>query len=315
MRALVTGATGFVGGRLAVRLLERGDQVVTLCRDGDPPAGCEVVRGELEDLRTCERAINEHQPDMIFHLAAQAIVPHAKRDPFSTLETNVRGTYNLLEAYRRHRKHRSTLVVASSDKAYGELRERAYYEDDPLAGRGPYDVSKSCTDLIAQSYAFEYHIPIGVVRAGNIYGPGDSDKTRIIPTIVDSLTKGNPVEILSDGSPIRDYIWIDDVVDGYLRTASYVSPISGARDAEWPFCVNLAGGEPVSVLDLVRIATEEWKALRDLSHYYDPVIKGTRTGEINTQILSTSRARAKLGWRPSVPLREGLRRTLVNSYT
>lgn len=326
---LITGATGFIGGALAKRLMKDGNEIVALCRDGDPPAGCEIVRGDIEDLRTCERAVNEYQPDGVFHLAAQAIVGHAKRDPFSTMETNVRGTYNLLEAFRRHRKDGSKMVLASSDKAYGELPEgaKAYDEDMPLEGRGPYDASKSCTDLIAQSYGLTYSLPIAVIRAGNVYGEGDWDMTRVVPSLVNDLVNGRPLTISSDGSPIRDYVHVDDIAKGY-ELAYQNHKVAGPR------AYNLSGQNPMSVLEMAEFILDVAKTLSkspghyvEGSRYYARMeqyfskfaklnektinILGTRKGEIQTQILNPKRAKKELGWEATVDMWWGIR-TMIN---
>lgn len=329
---VITGATGFIGGVLAERLMSGGNEVVALCRDGDPPAGCKVIRGDIEDLRTCERAINEYQPDGVFHLAAQAIVGHAKRDPFSTMETNVRGTYNMLEAFRRHRKGGSKMVLASSDKAYGELPDgaQAYDEDMPLEGRGPYDVSKSCTDLIAQSYGWTYSLPIAVIRAGNVYGAGDCDLTRIVPSLVNDLVNGRQLTINSDGSPIRDYIHVDDIAKGY-ELAYQKHIVNGPR------AYNLSGQNPMSVLEVAEFIVDVAKTLARSSGYYvegsryhhsmDQYFKnretlgessikilGTRNGEIQTQILNPKRAKMELGWEATIDMRWGIRTTINWAY-
>lgn len=322
---VITGATGFIGGALAKYLLHRGDRVVALVRDGEAPLGCETVQGELEDLRVCERLINEYEPDGVFHLAAQAIVGRAKRDPFATMEANVRGTYNLLEAFRRHRKSTARLVVASSDKAYGELPvgSSEYTEDTPLAGRGPYDCSKSCADLIAQSYGTSYGLPIAIIRAGNVYGEGDLDMSRIVPSLVADVVNGRPLTIMSDGSPIRDYIHVGDVVKGYY-TAYEHHTVPDSR------AFNLAVGKPISVLELANelLATVRDNAYRgslmfskhhELEWYLEKFggridVLGTRTGEIQTQVLGISRAFEELNWKPSNPLRWGLKSTLEWGY-
>jgi CDP-glucose 4,6-dehydratase len=306
MIALITGATGFVGGAIAKRLLRDGDKVVALCRDGNPPDGCEVVRGELEDLKTCERAIVNYRPDVIYHLGAQAIVQHANQDPWSTFESNVRGTYNLLEAFRRHGRY-ARMIVASSDKAYGEMESgRPYQEDDRLEGRGPYDCSKSCTDLIAQSYKMHYNLPICVVRAGNIYGPDDSDSTRIIPATIDAILNGEAPVIRSDGTPTRDYLYIDDAVDAYLSVDKYLVANGGIITFN---SFNFAGGEVISVLDLVN-------RLRVISgpHAQPPIILGHATNEINHQELDTIRAKAYLGFRPQTSLNDGLITTFTSRF-
>ncbi len=303
---LITGSSGFVGGALARYLLRLvGTRVVALERDEQSPIGCDVVRGDVTDLRTLERAIAEHQPDVIFHLAAQAIVGTARRDPYGTMETNVRGTYAMLEAFRRQKKPGSRLIIASSDKAYGETRTDtdgmvlSYRENDPLEGRGIYDVSKSCCDLIAQSYAREYGLMVGIVRAGNIYGPGDRDMTRIIPSIMEDIRVGRDPIIMSDGSPVRDYLYIDDAVQAYMKVEEH---LQYARDAR---AFNFAGGEPVSVLELVNLMLQITNKT-----YLKPKILGSRRDEIQHQVLNTADARA-MGWIPRVNLHTGLMKTWV----
>jgi CDP-glucose 4,6-dehydratase len=321
---VVTGATGFIGGHLARSLAaEQTDdgcgrhRVIVLARDGeDPKCASHVVRGRLEDLQTCERLINEFQPDGIFHLAAQPIVGIAKRDPFNTMEANVRGTYNLLEAFRRYRKPGSKMVVASSDKAYGELTldHDAYLEDMPLQGSGPYDVSKSCADLIAQSYGNTYGLPIAIIRAGNVFGPGDEDRSRIIPSMIDDVLSRRPITIMSDGTPVREYLYVQDVVDGYM--GAYVHhTLNGTR------AYNLGTGRAYTVLQLAetfvdvlrRFANEKYSIgvfpilcaydVEDYLKMFDgthPIIevKGIRAGEIQRQILDATRARRELHWEP-----------------
>ncbi len=300
MRVVVTGGSGFVGWALVDRLVDLGDEV--LCLQRDDAVGAQCVRGELEDLRACERLINEHRPDVVYHLAAQAIVGHAKRDPHATLESNVRGTYNILEAFRRHRTRDAVMVVASSDKAYGEIPfgEQSYKETDPLHGTGPYDVSKSCADLITQSYAATYDLPIGIVRAGNIYGPGDKDRTRIIPSVIADLKAGRVPTIRSDGTPVRDYLYIDDAVTAYRDVARW---LVGQRRSAYPF--NFSGGEPVSVLKLVRMMMDA-VGMKD-----NPIITRERQYEIQTQVLQCHKAKAVLGWTPKFSLRTGLNQTIL----
>ena len=325
---VVTGATGFIGCRLAEMLTwKRGNRVVALCRDGKPPEGCEIVRGEIEDLRTCERLINETRPDGIFHLAAQAMVEHAKRDPFATLEANVRGTYNLLEAFRRHGRDLTRFVMASSDKAYGELPVgyEAYDEEMPLEGRGPYDVSKSCADLIAHSYGLTYELPIAVVRAGNVYGPGDRDLSRIVPSLLADMVNHRPLTIRSDGTPVRDYVYVDDVARGYI--AAFENH-TGNR----PRAYNLAGHSPLSVVELAEeiLRTDRSWSERQWFGWQDQAksavrwyvqsdkasieVLGTRTGEIQRQVLDPTRADLELGWKAKTSLSQGIEQTLYWAY-
>ena len=216
-RVFVTGATGIVGSWLVKRLLELGAYVVALVRDWDPQTELvrsgdilrtNVVNGRLEDYDTLERAINEHEIDTVFHLGAQPIVTTALRNPLPTFEANIRGSYNLLEACRVHRSLVKRVVVASSDKAYGDAPSLPYTEDMPANGRHPYDVSKSCTDLLALSYAHTYDLPVTVARCGNIYGGGDLNWSRIVPGTIRSLWHGERPIIRSNGLFTRDYIYV-----------------------------------------------------------------------------------------------------------
>lgn len=312
MRVLITGATGFIGGALARRLLHDGHTVTALTRGRVPPEGCDPAFGDLTDLPSVERAMVRAESEAVFHLAAQAIVPYAKRDPWATFESNVRGTYNLLEAFRRHAPF-ATCVVASSDKAYGELslppsrHGPGYDEEDAMAGRGPYDCSKSCADLISQSYLIEHGLRIGIVRAGNVYGSGDANPTRIVPSIIRDIVRGVAPRILSDGTPVRDYLHVDDAVEGYLAVQRYVASNRVTPLATRAF--NLSGGEPVSVTELVEIAMSEAEDL-GLAPNDGPVVLGQRVGEIQHQALNTRLARSELGWSPQVTLRQGIRRLL-----
>lgn len=336
---LITGATGFVGGTLARSLLKGGHVVTALVRDGQPPEGCRVVRGPLEDMQAVERAVVESKPDGVFHLGAQAIVGHAKRDPFSTFESNVRGTYNLLEAVRRYDRMVPT-VVASSDKAYGETKVSAngrepYQEGDALEGRGFYDCSKSCTDLIAQSYACS-GMRVAVVRAGNIYGPGDYNMSRVVPSVIDDLINYRQMVIRSDGKSTRDYLYIDDAVAAYRSVEMYLA-VAATGSGHHHMAFNVAGDEPaISVLDLVaRIgkAATDTKGAQERSWYdgqsamvnvartlienkYDitPLVMGERSGEILHQVLDCSLARSILNWTPNVKLDDGLRTTIIAAY-
>lgn len=309
MRVLLTGASGFVGSHLGYRLAKAGHDVTCFIHDEEILIGKSYVRGSLESLADCERAIVRHRPDVIYHLGAQAIVPHAKLDPFGTLETNVRGTYNLLEAFRRHDDRSGTFIMASSDKAYGELPEGGYREGDPLRGEGPYDVSKSCADLIAQSYAKTYGLRVGIVRAGNIYGPGDPDPTRLIPSIIRDLRSRRRVQIMSDGTPVRDFLWIGDVVQAYVQLEEYVRGPGG----QVPVAANFSGGEPISVLDLANNMIDLYQSMlasawaREVD--FTPEILGKRTGEIRRQVLDCSFARNVIGWKPQVGLLQGLIKT------
>src|SRR6266849_4334314 len=232
---LVTGIGGFVGGGLAAGLLARGATVVGVLRDSGGGRllealgivdRIELVHGSINTPGVVERAINEYEVDTVFHLAAQAIVGVANRSPLSTFESNITGTWQVLEASRQSPTVQS-VVVASSDKAYGNQRVLPYTEDTPLSGIYPYDASKVCTDVLARSYAATYNLSVAVTRCANIYGPGDLNWSRLIPGTIRSALDGAPPIIRSDGTPERDYLYLDDAVEGYLRVASHLPAIAG----------------------------------------------------------------------------------------
>lgn len=309
-RILITGGTGFVGSWLTRRLLGEGADVTVLVMDRDPQSElirsgildrCTVVDGRLEDLATLERAICAHETDTVFHLGAQALVGTALRDPLGTLESNVRGSYNLLEACRRHPDVVRRLVVASSDKAYGEADQLPYRESMPAQGRHPYDVSKSCADLLAQAYAHTYGLPLVVARCGNIYGGGDFNWSRLIPGTLRALLRGEAPVLRSDGKFLRDYLYIEDAVDAYLALAD-----AADREALRGEAFNFGPEAPATVLEVVRCLLD-LVARPDLQ----PRVLGTAHAEIRDQYLDTSKARDLLGWKPAWELKDGLRETLA----
>jgi CDP-glucose 4,6-dehydratase len=309
---LVTGAQGFVGSWLAERLLDEGAKVVTLLRDVEPESRfnseglvdrCVQVRADLVDYDALVRTLNEHAVRAVFHLAAQTIVGTANRSPFSTFETNIRGTYTLLEACRGIGVVSSPIeriVVASSDKAYGRHEELPYREDFPLQALYPYDVSKAATDMIARSYAATYAMPVAVTRLANVYGGGDPNDSRVIPDTARALLDGRQPVIRSDGSPERDYLYVEDAVDAYLA-------IAGSLDdrAHWGRAWNAGTGTPVSVKEIVaRLIAVSGKDL-------EPDIQGEGTphGEIDRQFLDSSSIKEQLGWAPRWDLDRGLAAT------
>jgi CDP-glucose 4,6-dehydratase len=305
----VTGASGIVGSWLVHSLLADGASVVALVRDEDPRSvlarsgddrRIARVRGSLEDAALLERAIVEHEVDAIFHLGAQTQVRHAQRQPFATLEANVRGTYNLVEATRRAARPVSALVVASSDKAYGESRDLPYTEEHPLAGRNVYEASKSAADLLVSAYASSYGLPVGIARCGNIYGGGDLNWDRIVPGTIRSLLRGERPIIRSDGTPRRDYLFVDDAVSGYLALGQ---ALMDGRELGEAF--NFGHGEPVAVMELVEEIGRVF-GRTDLA----PVIESNAPNEIEAQWLDATKARTRLGWQPAFTLHEGLVRTV-----
>lgn len=307
-RVLVTGATGIVGSWLTRRLVEESAYVVALVRDDDPRSELyrsgtarriSVVTGALEDYATIERAINEHETDVVFHLGAQTIVGTALRSPLATFEANIRGTYNLLEACRRLPTIVKAVVVASSDKAYGDSPQLPYVETMPPLGRHPYDVSKSCTDLLSMTYAHTYETPVAVARCGNIYGGGDLNWSRIVPGTIRSALRDERPVLRSDGTLIRDYIFVDDVVDGYLALADAV--LGGQERGE---AFNFSTGSRLSAMEIMRAT------LAATGSNLEPVIANTAKAEILNQYLDSSKAAVRLGWKASFDLEAGLARTV-----
>jgi CDP-glucose 4,6-dehydratase len=305
----LTGATGLLGSWLTQALVERGARVVCLVRDWVPLSQVVssgtldrtiVVRGELEDYAVLVRVLNEYEIDSVFHLGAQTIVGVAGRSALSTFESNVRGTWNLLEACRTCARTVQRVIVASSDKAYGSHEQLPYTEDTPLQGRFPYDVSKSCADLITLSYFHTYRTPVAITRCGNLFGGGDLNLNRLIPgTIVWALRGQRPV-IRSDGRYLREYFYVRDAVDGYLALAERVPGEDVVGQA-----FNFGSGERVSVLDLVRRIL----ALMGTSDL-EPVILDEAQHEILSQYLDCTKAQRVLGWQSRHSLEDGLRETI-----
>lgn len=306
---LVTGATGIIGSWLVKELLSRGADIVALVRDADPQSELirsgdidqiTVVNGSLEDYRPLERAINENEVQTVFHLGAQTIVGVAHRSPLDTFNSNVRGTYNLLEACRVHMPLIESVVIASSDKAYGESDELPYREDMPLNGRHPYEVSKSCADLIAQSYWETYGLPITIARCGNVFGGGDLNWSRIVPGTIRSLLRGERPLVRSDGTFERDYIYVKDAVLAYLYLAERMDDAKLLGEA-----FNFGNETPLTVLEIVRLI----QRLMDCAGI-EPRILDTAEGEIPAQYLSSAKARELLEWVPQYDLESGLSETI-----
>jgi len=309
---LVTGAQGFLGAWLAERLLDEGATVVTLQRDVDPESRfvvdgigerCVTVPADVTDYAEIVRTLNEHHVQAVFHLAAQTIVGTANRSPLSTFETNIRGTYVLLEACRAVGVVGDAVrrvVVASSDKAYGSHDTLPYREDFALKPRYPYDVSKACTDMLARSYAATYDLPVGVTRLANVYGGGDLNWSRIVPETARALGEGRSPEIRSDGSPERDYLYVEDAVSAYLVVAASLDD-PALRGRAW----NAGWGEPLSVLEVVSRLCEA------AGSEVEPDVQGEGTphGEIDRQFLDSAAMRDELGWEPTHTFAEGLRLT------
>jgi CDP-glucose 4,6-dehydratase len=295
---LVTGAAGLVGGWLTRSLLDCRADVVCLIRDWVPQsevvrAGMidrvKVVRGDVRERDLLERVLGEYEINTVFHLAAQAVVAVANRNAISTFESNIQGTWNLLEACRRSPEVKA-VVVASSDKAYGSQQTLPYSEDTPLQGEHPYDVSKSCADLIAQSYGITYKLPVVITRCGNFYGGGDLNWNRIVPGTVRSVIRGEAPVIRSDGHYIRDYFYVEDGAAAYMLLARHL--------------VSCPDEQQISVLELVN------RILRQMGCSLKPDVRNEASNEIRHQYLSAERARRMLNWAPAFTLDEGLKKTI-----
>jgi len=306
---LVTGATGLVGSWLVKKLLAAKAQVVCLVRDWVPGSDLvssgtmertTVVRGDLEDQAFLERVLGEYEIDTVMHLAAQTIVPIANRNPISTFESNIRGTWLLMEACRRSPLVKQ-IVVASSDKAYGDQEQLPYDESTPLQGRHPYDVSKSCADLIAQSYAVTYGLPVVIMRCGNFFGGGDLNWNRLVPGVVRSLLRNERPVIRSDGTCVRDYFYVEDGAAGYMLAAERLAQKPALKGNAF----NLSYGEPLTVIEMIsRITTVMQSPLK-------PIVRNEANHEIQAQYLDASKAKKILKWTAQFDLEQGLKKTIA----
>ena len=303
----ITGCTGLLGSWLTKSLYESGANVIGLIRDLVPRSNLNwsgfnnkitMVRGEVEDYCLLERTLNEYEIDAVFHLAAQTIVTIANRNPLSTFKTNIEGTWNILEACRRSPLVKR-VVVASSDKAYGDQEKLPYDEKTPLDGRHPYDVSKSCADLICRSYFETYELPVCVTRCGNFYGGGDLNFNRIVPGTIRSLVNNKRPVIRSDGTFLRDYFYIEDGAKSYMLLAEKMEENKIHGEA-----FNFSTENPQSVLKIVE------KIIQAMGSDLEPEILNQATNEIKDQYLSAEKARVMLNWKPTFALEEGLKRTV-----
>ncbi|MGB8214187.1 MAG: GDP-mannose 4,6-dehydratase [Anaerolineales bacterium] len=306
---LITGGTGLVGGWLVRRLVEAGAEVVCLVRDWVPKSELvrshqieqvTVVRGDVRDREVLERSLGEYEIDTVIHLAAQTIVSIANRNPVSTFETNIAGTWNLLEACRRSPCIRQ-VVVASSDKAYGDQDILPYDENTPLRGQHPYDVSKSAADLIAHTYAVSYNLPVAITRCGNFFGGGDLNWNRIVPGTIRSVLRGQPPVIRSDGNYVRDYFYVEDGTAAYMQLAEQLAVRPELRGEAF----NFSYGNQMTVLELVQ------HILTMMGSELQPEIHNEAVNEIREQVLNAEKAKQELGWSPLFTLEEGLHKTVA----
>jgi len=304
---LVTGCTGMLGSWLTAALLELGADVIGLVRDWVPQSQLvlsgnhqrvKIVRGDVTDYALLERTLAEYEVETVFHLAAQTIVPIANRNPLSSFETNIKGTWLLLEAARQVNTV-TRILVASSDKAYGTHEQLPYTEDAPLQACHPYDVSKACAEMLARTYAVTYGLGVAITRCANLYGGGDLNWNRIVPGTMRSIIYGDRPIIRSDGSLVRDYVYVQDAIAGYLKLAKALNNPEVKGEA-----FNFGMDQPKSVLEIVKaiIATSDHPEI-------EPVILGEAPNEIKAQYLSSAKARRLLGWEPAHTLENALAKT------
>ncbi|MCL6089072.1 MAG: GDP-mannose 4,6-dehydratase [Candidatus Marsarchaeota archaeon] len=309
-RVLITGATGLVGGWLVKSLLAQGAELTCLVRDSAPhsifrserlDAKVNVVHAKLEDYFEVERTINEYESEVVIHLGAQAIVGTANRSPMGTFNSNIKGTWNVLEACRAHEKQLQSVVVASSDKAYGEQKTLPYTEDSPLHGENPYDCSKSCADLIAQCYGKTYGLPVSISRCGNFFGGGDLNFNRIVPGTIKSALEGKAPVLRSDGTYVRDYIYVKDAVSAYEFLAKKTAEKKFRGEA-----FNFSNESKLSVMELTKLILR-----RMGKESLKPIIKNEAKHEIHDQHLSAKKAREQLGWKSMWSIEKGLDETIA----
>jgi len=313
LNVLVTGGTGVIGAWLLKRLVNLGVNTTTLIwgEYQNPElvknnilSQTTNVYGTLTDINLLKSTLRDHKINLVFHLGAQAIVETAFADPLTTFESNIRGTYNLLEACHEAGQNIKGIIVASSDKAYGTHQTLPYTEHTSLNGVYPYEVSKSCTDLLSRSYAITYSMPISIARCGNVYGGADLNWNRIIPgTIRDLFNERSPI-IRSDGTHLRDYIYVEDIVNAYITLS--LATMSGISPGE---AFNFGNNDPVSVVDIVK----KISVCMNKTHI-DPVIENSAKGEIHSQYLDSTKAKKLLFWEPKYSIKEGIQET-VSWYT
>jgi CDP-glucose 4,6-dehydratase len=304
----ITGCTGLLGSWLTEELINLGANIIGLQRDQVPQARIyregiidkiTVIPGNLEDYNVIERALNEYEIEVVFHLAAQAIVPIANNNPLSTFESNIRGTWVLLEACRRNKQVKK-IIMASSDKAYGDHKILPYKEDMPLQGKNPYDVSKSCADLISQMYFHHYTLPVCVTRCGNLFGGGDLNFNRIVPGTIRSVFYSERPIIRSNGKYVRDYFYVKDAAKAYIHLVEKMDDSTIVGQA-----FNFGNDTPMTVLEI----TNEILSLMGCPDL-EPIILNQAKGEILEQYLSAKKAKEILGWKPKFSVRDGLTETI-----
>ena len=312
---LVTGCAGFLGGWLSRALVEKGANVIGIDREYKPDAmihelngDAELIEGTIEDLDLMMDIVRSRKVEFIYHLAAQSLVGIASKDPIDTFKSNIEGTWNVLETARQLEqtsdvadRHLRGIILASSDKAYGDQKVLPYVEDAPMQGRFPYDVSKSCADLIARSYFASYKVPVCITRCGNLFGAGDLNLSRIVPDTLTHVLKGEPVTIRSNGKPVRDYLYIKDAVNAYLMLSERMWNDSSIHGEAF----NISNQKPMSVLECVDKILDA-TGRQDLK----PVIQNTATREIEEQFLDATKIKEVLGWKPLYEFEDALKESI-----
>ncbi len=307
MNVLVTGADGFIGSHVAKELVDRGAEVTTIIRDIKKRSNVDIlglksriniIQGDIIDYECCERAINEYDVEFCFHIAAQTIVGIANKSPLSTFESNIKGTWSLLEACRLSKSIKG-MIIASSDKAYGQQEKLPYREDFPLNGYFPYDASKVCTEALARCYFMSYSLPLAITRNANTYGPADMNFSRIVPDTIIRLIKNEQPVIRSDGTPVRDYMYIKDAVSAYIILGENLH-----RKEVIGKSFNFGTNKPISVLELYN------KIIKLMGKNVKPKILGTAKNEIDRQYLDSANARKVLKWEPKYGIDSGLKETI-----